>query len=299
MIQSHRITDIHHHAFPPEAPVHPWNIYTDKQVMEKQGITQIILSCPLPVYKENVRQINLFLAKQTDIYPENYRMLGALPYDDIGAAIEEVSYVLDELKAPGFGINTHIDDTYFSDDRLEPLFEELNRRHALLFLHPQHKRASGNKKLLFTGNDSVYEYTFDTTRAVLDYVLKGKTERWKDIRIILPHAGGTIPFLAHRIAISGEWKAISHSEEQIYTALKCFYYDLTLNHCDRNYQFMKEFVGTDHLLFGTDYPNSGIRTPERDIKTLKETSVFTDIEKADILYSNMEKLLNKISPGDF
>ena len=71
MIQSHRITDIHHHAFPPEAPVHPWNIYTDKQVMEKQGITQIILSCPLPVYKENVRQITLFLAKQTDIYPEN------------------------------------------------------------------------------------------------------------------------------------------------------------------------------------------------------------------------------------
>lgn len=196
---THRVIDIHHHIFPASSAVHPWNIETDKAVMDRQGITRVLLSMPLVTDTATAHGYNLLLQQQVQAYPEQYAMMGALPYDDADAALREIEFVMDELKAPAFGLNTHNHEIYISDDSLNPVFEELNRRSAVIFLHPNHRRASRNQKMLFCGNDSVYEYPFDTTRAVVDFVLQDKVTRWPNIRWILPHAGGTIPFLAHRI----------------------------------------------------------------------------------------------------
>ena len=286
----HRIIDVHHHAFPPEAPVRPWTIKTDAKAMSDHGITDTLLSCPLQTETSSAHCFNEFLARQIAAEPEHHRMLGVLPYDDITAALEEISYVMDDCGAVGFSLNTHNHDVYIGNDKLNPVFEELNRRKAVLVLHPCHHRAPGNQKLVFTGNDSVYEYTFDTTRAVIDFVLQDKVSRWKDIRWVMPHAGGTIPFLAHRIAVSGNWGCIKQSEEEIHGILKSFYYDLALNHCDVNYSFMKDFVSADHLLFGSDYPNSGETLMGEDIALLDRTSVFTAEEKEQIFHGTAEEL---------
>ena len=191
----------------------------------------------------------------------------------------------------GFGLNTHNEAIYLGNDCLNPLFEELNRRNALVFLHPCHNRAPGNEKLLWTGNDSVYEYTFDTTRAVMDFVFQDKVTRWPNIRWIMPHAGGAIPFLAHRMSISGQWGCIKQTPDEIMRDLKSFYYDLTLNACDENYMFMKQFVGADHLVIGSDYPSCNESIIADSLKTLQETEVFTEEEKEKILHGTIEKLL--------
>lgn len=285
-----KIIDIHHHVFPPEFPVHPWDIVSDYAAMQRQGITDVLLSSPLVTDSTSSRHMNQFLYEQVCVNPEHYYMLGVLPYNDVGAALEEIAFILDELKAPGFGLNTHNHEVYLSDDTLNPIWEELNRRKAVIFLHPNHKRASRNQKMLFCGNDSVYEYPFDTTRAVIDFVLQDKVSRWPDIRWIMPHAGGTIPFLAHRISVSGRWGSIPQSEETILDTLKSFYYDLTLNNADVNYRFLKDFVGVDHLLFGSDYPPCNESLLADDLRTMKATQVFSENEKEQIYHKNAEQL---------
>lgn len=289
-----KIIDVHHHAFPPEAPVRPWTIETDTETMERHGITDVLLSCPLQTEAASAHHMNEFLFQQIAMEPKHHRMLGVLPYDDTVAALEEISYVLDECGAVGFSLNTHNHDIYIGNDKLNPVFDELNRRKAVVVLHPCHHRAPGNEKLVFTGNDSVYEYTFDTTRAVMDFVFQDKVSRWGDIRWVLPHAGGTIPFLAHRISVSGYWGSIRQSEEVILKTIKSFYYDLALNHSEVNYAFMKEFVGADHLLFGSDYPNSGETLLNMDITSMQRTAVFTDEEKEQILHCTAERLFGSL-----
>ncbi len=286
-----RIADIHHHVFPPERPVHRWDIDTDWRDMQDCGVTDVILSCPLETDHAFAHQMNLFLSRQVSENPRHYRMLGALAYDDVPAALEEIAFVMDELHAAGFGINTHNGAVYMGNDSLNPIFEELNRRGAVVFLHPCHQRAPGNEKILFTGNDSVYEYTFDTTRAVMDFVFQDKVKRWPRIRWILAHAGGTIPFLAHRMAISGRWGCIRQDEEEILRALKSFYYDLTLNAAEENYRFMKQFAGADHLLFGSDYPSCDKTILADSLRALQETEAFTPEEKWQILYGTASQLL--------
>lgn len=284
------IIDVHHHAFPPDAPVRPWSLEEDREQMERHGVRTVLLSCPLQTEAASAHRYNRFLAAQVQAAPQHYRMLGSLPYDNPGAALEEIPYVLDECGGVGFCLNTHNHEIYLGNDCLNPVFDALNRRRAVVVLHPCHHRAPGNEKLVFTGNDSVYEYTFDTTRAVMDFVLQGKRRRWPEIRWVLPHAGGTIPFLAHRMAVSGAWGSIRQSEEELLADLKSFYYDLALNHAEENYAFLKSFAGAEHLLFGTDYPNSGTALLGRDLLQMRNTSVFSETEKEQILHQNAEAL---------
>ena len=85
------------------------------------------------------------LAEQVKVYHKQYKMLAALGYDDVPAALEEVAYALDDLHAVGFGLNTHNETIYLGNDCLNPIFEELNRRSALVFLHPCHNRAPATR----------------------------------------------------------------------------------------------------------------------------------------------------------
>lgn len=289
-MKKNKVIDVHHHVFPPDHAVHKWDIQSDIAAMERCGVTDVYLSCPLVTDSSTAHSFNEYMASQVKVCPEHYKMLGALPYDNVNAALDEISYILDDLGAPGFGLNTHNHDIYMGDDSLDVIFEELNRRQAVIVLHPCHKRHSRNEKILFTGNDSVYEYTFDTTRAVMDFVFKDKVRRWPDIRWIMPHAGGTIPFLAHRMSISGRWGCIEQHEDEIMDILKSFYYDLALNNCELNYSFLKGFVGADHLLFGSDYPAGNEAMLSDDLKELDRTEVFSETEKTAILSGNVGRL---------
>lgn len=285
-----KIIDVHHHAFPPEAPVRPWTMDHDRIIMERSGVTDALLSCPLQTETSSAHRYNGFLAAQVSLEPAHHKMLGSLPYDDVGATLEEISFVLDDCGAAGFALNTHNNGIYLGDDYLNPVFDVLNSREAIVALHPCHYRAPGNDRLVFTGNDSVYEYAFDTTRAIMDFVFQGKVGRWPNIRWILPHAGGAIPFLAHRMAVSGQWGCIQQSEDEVMRVLRSFYYDLALNHAEVNYAFLRDFAGADHLLLGTDYPNSGEGLLMRDLALLRKTNVFTEMEKQQIFYGTAERI---------
>ena len=94
--------DVHHHVFPPETPVHHWDIYTDHEAMQRCGVTNVLLSCPLQTNAKFAHYTNELLAEQVKVYHKQYKMLAALGYDDVPAALEEIAYALDDLHAVGF-----------------------------------------------------------------------------------------------------------------------------------------------------------------------------------------------------
>ena len=204
-----------------------------------------------------------------------------------------MDFALDELKMSGFILSSNNHSIYISDDSLDPLFDHLNTRKAVVFLHPSPKRAKGYDVHLSGADDSAYEYTFETTRAMLDYIYRDKYLRNPDITWILSHGGGTIPYLAHRVSHAHRWHAASQDEEIIMNQLKSLYYDLALSADSLNYRFLKDFCGSDHIVFGSDYPAHKPNDIREDVNTFLETDVFTEEEKNMIAWKNMEAILEE------
>ena len=287
------IIDVHHHVFPPGMTPHKWDIETDCKDMEEAGINKGILSCPVPVSSDQARDINVLMAEQHYRYPERYQALASLPFDDVDKAISEADYALDELNMSGFIFSSNNNSVYISDDSLDPLFDHLNARKAVIFLHPSPKRAKGYDVHLNGADDSAYEYTFETTRAMLDYIYKDKYLRNPDITWILSHGGGTIPYLAHRVSHAYKWHAARQNEVCIMKQLKSLYYDLALTADSLNYRFLKDFCGSDHIVFGSDYPAHKLKDIREDVNVFLETDVFTEEEKKMIACGNMETMLRR------
>ena len=134
-MKKNKVIDVHHHVFPPDHAVHKWDIQSDIAAMERCGVTDVYLSCPLVTDSSTAHSFNEYMASQVKVCPEHYKMLGALPYDNVNAALDEISYILDDLGAPGFGLNTHNHDIYMGDDSLDVIFEEdVYKRQAIVMV---------------------------------------------------------------------------------------------------------------------------------------------------------------------
>ena len=292
-MNSLQIWDLHHHVFPKGMTPHKWDIETDIKDMDEAGIDQVVLSCPVPLGSDHVRKVNELMAEERDKCPDRYRALASLPFDDIGKALDEIDYAIEHLKLDGFILSSNNDSVYISDDRLDPVFNELNRRKALVFLHPSPKRAKGYDVHLSGADDSAYEYTFETTRAMLDYIYKDKYLMNPDIRWVLSHAGGTIPFLSYRASHAYKWHAARQDDQCILKQLKSIYYDLALSNDDLIYRMLKDFCGSDHIVFGSDYPAHKAYDIKEDIEVFSNSEVFQDKEKIMIASQNAERLFER------
>jgi hypothetical protein len=122
-----------------------------------------------------------------------------LPLPDVDAAMAEIAYCCDHLDVDGFALLTNVGGTYLGDPSREPVFRELNRREARVFIHPtspacwEHTSLGRPRPML--------EFFFDTTRAVVDLVLNGTIARHTDIEFIIPHAGATLPMIVDRVGV--------------------------------------------------------------------------------------------------
>jgi predicted TIM-barrel fold metal-dependent hydrolase len=130
------------------------------------------------------------------------------------------------------------------------LFAELNRRKAVVFLHPTVPAI--NRELKLDLPPFLIEFVFDTTRAVTNLIYSGTLERYPDIRFILAHAGGTVPYLAYRIA-SGQIM-LPGAPQGVITYLKRFYYDTALSANPYALSSLTELVDASHILLGSDCP---------------------------------------------
>lgn len=248
MTSPHRI-DTHHHFVPPfylaevgadavartlvsgKAP--EWTPQHSIDAMDRNGIATALVSISAPGFQcEEVkrpdlcRRCNDYAAKMRVDFPGRFGSFAGLPLPDIDASLKEIARSLDELKAEGICLLTNYDGLYLGDARFAPVFEELNRRKAVVYVHPTEGCTCAGVGL----PPASLEFPFDTTRTVASLLFSGTFNRCRDIKFIFSHAGGTIPFIAERLArLERRPDFKVHVPEGVIAELKRLYYDTALS----------------------------------------------------------------------
>src|SRR6202158_1106641 len=240
----------------------PWTESTALAFMDDAGIDVAVLSLSTPGVhvgddahaRTRARRCNEFAATLVQSRPDRFGSFAALPLPDVDGALDELSYALDVLKLDGVLLFSNVQGVYLGDARLEPVFTELDRRRATVFVHPNPSPDPVAHRLGLP--DSLIDFTADTTRAVAQMLYSNRFARTPNVKYIFSHAGGTIPYLAGRFAIVDEMNIMGDSAKRG-TAAETFrklYWDTALAWSDPVLHTLRHFAGADKVLFGTDFP---------------------------------------------
>jgi 6-methylsalicylate decarboxylase len=269
--------DLHAHVIPDEYrallpaqgyPLPPATLEDLTETMARYGIDGAVVSTGPPGASvddcgraaELARSANERIADIVRDAPERFAGLAILPLPDLDRSLAELRHALDVLKLDGVALFTNVGGTYLGDPAWDPLFDELQRRGAYVFVHPVH----GPYPPPLSWPVWLYEFPFDTTRAIVQLLYSGTLERCPSLRIQVAHLGGTAPFLAHRIASLAEREP--HLAEQAPAGaleyLSRLYYDTGLSNNDVALASTLAAVPLDRVVFGTDWPYAAL--PEGD-----------------------------------
>ena len=279
---SPRIIDVHHHIYPPhytkvnyqrlvdDAPQIPGSRYRDwtpqvsLDLMDQNRVATAVGSITSPgIWFGNnqqgrfwARECNEFGARIAGDHPGRFGMFAAIPLPDTEGSLREIAYSLDVLKLDGIGLLSSYKGRLLGDPGFAPVFDELNRRKAVVFVHPT-MSCCGN--LVPGVNAPVLEFVFDTTRTITSLIYSGTVSRCRDIRFIFPHGGGTIPMLVTRIerganGITPEQRA-AYLPRGLLHELQQFYYD-TAGILNNPSALAADWTmaPSSQFVFGTDFP---------------------------------------------
>ena len=319
VLESGRI-DVHHHILPPDyvtalksigitesggVPFPDWNPQTSLNVMDENEITTAITSISSPgVYfgdisfsRDLARRCNDFAARLISDYPQRFGSFAVLPLPDVDAALKELEYAIDTLKLDGIVLLTNVGGHYLGDPEFDELFSELNRRKAVVFIHPTDPPGENLSNLNLKLPSSLVEFVFDTTRAVVNLIHNGTIERYPDIRFIAAHAGGTAPYLAWRISLFEYKPGMYQPDPQkvIHSSLKCLYYDIALSASPNTLSSLKQLADPSHILFGSDYPFAPEVVTGWTIEGLRAFYAFSEKARMQIERKNALKLFSRFS----
>lgn len=315
---------MHHHIAPKEyvkklasigitesygQPFPKWTPEKSLALMKKLGIDIAIMSISTPgvsfkddkFSKDFARLCNEYMAEVKKNFPGKFGGFASVPLPYVQSAIEELRYALDELNLDGVCLFTHYNGKYLGDKAFDEFFRELNKRKVVVYIHPTDPIGQYDPKLEIA--NSLIEAPFETTRAVTNLIHTGTTDRYPDIKFILSHGGGTIPYLAWRIALSKYVKketrpsalrmiydfVIEGGPESGLNILRNMYYDTALTSSPYALKAMQEFVGASQIVFGSDLPFSEKVAP-LTVKDLKKYADFSEEDREAIYYKNCLKL---------
>ena len=302
-----------------------WDETTHLALMDTLGIQKSILSISTPgshlVYTNDTlartltRRINSYASALKSRHPTRFGYFASLPIPDIEGSLAEIPLALSE-GCDGFVLLTNSHGTYLGDPALDPIFDELNRRKALIFIHPTTPKicpcsvsagASNASTEIptsatpFAGRipNPMQEFFFDTARVVANLFMSGTIQRCPDLRIILPHLGGAFPPLLSRWTgfselVPGPWEGVK--EEVVKEAMaKQIWFDMAGFAFPGQIKGLMLGVGVGHerLMYGSDYPF----TKAEGVKMLLGKMdagvrvLFSEGKVEDLYYRNAEKLL--------
>jgi len=255
--------DVHHHVVPPRyaddsMPIKLPDTEAQLRSMDDWHIRTAITSLTPRVILKNLHRLrevartcNEFQARMLLEHPTRFGAFALLPLPDVDGALEEMSYALDVLRLDGVGLFSSVNDRYLGDPSFDPVFDELDRRRAVVFIHPTHCEAPEHTRL--RAPPFVVEYVFDTTRAVVNLIYTGTLKRCPDIRFIVAHGGGTVPFLAQRIAMMEGHRGAKNVTGVIAT-LRSLYYEIASTTSGFALRSLQELADPRHILWGSDLP---------------------------------------------
>lgn len=300
-----RIIDVHTHFITPELrrigaapPMMGWELSRLLADMDAAGVAVSVLSITSPgvvgVGPESRRLVggaNDLGARMVHDYPRRLRFFAYLQPLDVDFSLQEARRAFDTLGASGVILFTSHQGKYLGDSVFDPLFEELNRRRAVVLVHPNSPACCRGVLPL---PDTAIEYGTDTTRAMANYVYSGAARRFSDVRMIWNHAGGTMPSLIERFDVldrTGQFRTAA--PEGFRAALRRFHFDVAQAANRVNTGALRQIVGPDRILFGTDYP---FRTLAEHVGALEGGGVFSRAELDAIFHGNVERDLPALLP---
>ena len=274
------LIDVHHHILPPvymaearerviaqgqgylPSPVLQWTPENSLAEMDQNRVATAIVSIStpgiwfgdVPSARALARKCNEYSARLVRDRPRRFGFFAAVPLPDTEGSLREIAYALDVLKADGIGLMTSYGDKWTGDISYAPVFEELNRRKAVVYVHPTGPNCC--RDLIPQVPYVMTELPHDTTRAVTSLLFSGTFARFRDIRFIFSHAGGTLPMVAGRIARQSS--AIKELAEKVPHGveyeLKKLYYEIAGSANRPAMSALMNLVPTPQILFGSDYP---------------------------------------------
>ena len=270
----HRI-DVHHHIVPPvwynaikqakldNPPMAAWSPAKSIEDMDAAGIATSITSPTTPQVAflppddaaRVARESNDWAKKLAADHPGRFGVFAMLPMPHVDQSLKEIEYVFDTLKVDGIGMMTNYSDKWLGYAEFAPVFEELNRRKALVYTHPTGANCCVN--LVKNVPDATVEYGADTTRTIVNLIFSGASARYKDVNFIFSHGGGVITAVAERLRIqmvnTPPYKG-KFTRETVDHELTRFYYDTAQVSNEVTIQALAKLVPVSQIVFGTDYP---------------------------------------------
>ncbi|MFL6799465.1 MAG: amidohydrolase family protein [Xanthobacteraceae bacterium] len=310
------LVDTHHHFFPPEyqkawldweesrkLPHFPtqvsWTRETSIEQMDKAGIRTSMLSLASTpglwfdagpaAAARMVRVCNDYGAQMVRDFPGRFGLFATLSMLETDETLKEIAYALDELKADGIGLQSNYGDKWLGNAAYKPVFDELNRRKAVVYVHPL--VASCCETLSVGTFPAVIEVPHDTTRTITSLLLSGSFARWPEIKWLFSHAGGTISVMAPRIAaFYGTRPNLKEfAPDGIEGELRKLYYDTANATHPAQMAALLKLVPASRVTYGTDYPYF----PTNQIERLRELSLSAD-ELAAIASGNALQLVPRL-----
>lgn len=247
-------------------PAPPARLDDLTEMMGRYGIDAAVISTGPPGAslgdpgraRETARAANESIATIVRGDPTRFAGLGLLPLPDVDAAVQELTHALDDLSLDGVMLLSNVAGCYLGDPRWQPLYEELDRRGTYAFVHPAmppHPLPLGEQHPVW-----LYEFTFETTRALANLIFSGTLERYPGIRLQFAHLGGTAPFLAHRLAslADREPDRAQQAPAGAVEYLRRQHYDTGLTNNRPAIEATWAVAPLEHIVFGTDWPYAAL-----------------------------------------
>ena len=188
--------------------------------MDDAGIDVAIVSISTPGVhmgddakaRDLARRVNELYADLIKERPDRLGGFAALPLPGVDGALRELEYAIDVFKMDGVVLFSNARGIYLGDARFRPLFDELERRKAMVFVHPTASFDASSRGLDLP--DTLIDFADDTTRAIAQMHYENVFARTPNVKHVFSHAGGTTPFLAKRLAIIDEMNVMPGTEER-------------------------------------------------------------------------------------
>jgi predicted TIM-barrel fold metal-dependent hydrolase len=262
--------DVHHHfapAFHRDAlgskrslSWPKWSPQMSLDDMDQNGIVTAMLSVVQPgtwfgnteEARPLTRKLNDYGATMVRDHPGRYGLFACITPPDVDGSLKEIEYGLDTLKADGIALLTSYGTTYLGDPSFAPVYAELNRRKALVYVHPTSPNCC---QALVPGIPvGSIEYATDTTRTIAHLVFSGTATRFPDIRWIFSHSGGTLPFLTGRFTRLASERKPEFLPDGPLPEFRKFHYELAQGNTPGQIAALLKMVPIEQVLYGTDYP---------------------------------------------
>ena len=316
-LQAQRIVDVHSHILPPEYishlkqhnalmdegfPLPKYDAEAHLKWMDEAGvrISVLTMAAPQPSFgdaAENaavIRRVNETAAALKREHPERFLFCAALPQTDVKAAITEIEYAFDVLHADGVKLATNVGGQYLGSPELDPLMDVLDKRKAVVILHP-HRPEPISREVMNQTPLAMQEYLSETTRTVCNMISRNVLANHPNIKLVIPHCGAYLPLALPRMkALAPVMKANGLVGDIDFEAnLRGLYYDLAGAPLSETLRSLLTITTPDHLLYGSDFPYAAPQALTAGLKRL--TATLDDMPelapfKEDILSGNAMRL---------